>query len=146
MLCSLSGTFGWYAVPGPLQVTPGRPGPGLKMIFVGSAACFLPLKKGLLPEGNPNYVYIDIEGPPGATLRDMRMVVSRLDALLARQPETAAVFADVGGQSVSSGYVVEVLKPHRRASVRDLRDRLRPLLRQHARWPPKQHRTFRLQS
>ena len=100
------------------------------LIFVGSAACFLPLQKGLLPEGDPNFVYIDIEGPPGATLADMRTTVSRLDDLLARQAETAAVFADIGGESLSSGYVVEVLKPRPRASVRDLRDRLRPLLRQ----------------
>ena len=100
------------------------------LIFLGSAVCFLPLQKGLLPEGDPNYLYIDIEGPPGATLADMRTTVSRLGALLARQPETAAVFADVGGESVGSGYVVEVLKPRRQATVRDLRDRLRPLLRQ----------------
>ncbi|MDB5481842.1 MAG: efflux transporter permease subunit [Caulobacteraceae bacterium] len=103
---------------------------GGALVFIVSAACFLPLQKGLLPEGDPNYMYIDIEGPPGATLSDMRTTLSRLDALLERQPETAAVFADVGGQGVGSGYVVEVLKPHRRASVRDLRDRLRPLLRQ----------------
>jgi HAE1 family hydrophobic/amphiphilic exporter-1 len=100
------------------------------VIFLVSAACFLPLQKGLLPEGDPNYMYIDIEGPPGASLADMRAIVARLNTLLAHQSETAAVFADIGGQSLGSGYVVEVLKPHRRATVRDLRDRLRPLLRQ----------------
>ena len=100
------------------------------LIFAASAASFLPLKKGLLPEGDPNYLYIDVEGPPGATLADMKTIVTRLDDLLSRQPETKAVFADIGGDSLSSGYVVEVLKPHRKAKVGDLRDRLRPLLRQ----------------
>jgi HAE1 family hydrophobic/amphiphilic exporter-1 len=100
------------------------------LIFLASALAFMPLKKGLLPEGDPNYMYIDIEGPPGATLADMGAITARLDALLARQPETAAVFADVGGDSVSSGYVVAVLKPHRKAAVGQIRDRLRPLLRE----------------
>jgi HAE1 family hydrophobic/amphiphilic exporter-1 len=100
------------------------------LIFFGSALCFLPLQKGLLPEGDPNYLYIDIEGPPGATLADMRTIVSRLDTLLSRQSETKAVFADVGGDSPNSGYVVEVLNPDRRATVRDIRDRLRPRLRE----------------
>ena len=100
------------------------------VIFVASASAFLPLKKGLLPEGDPNFLTINIEGPPGATLAEMGVITGRLDALLAAQPETAAVFADVGGSSLSDGYVVAVLKPHRRATVGDLRDRLRPLLRQ----------------
>jgi len=101
------------------------------LIFAGTVLCFMPLKKGLLPEGDPNFMFVNIEGPPGATLADMGTIVERLDALLARQPETAAVFAEVGGDNgVSSGYVVEVLKPHRKATVGDLRDRLRPLLRQ----------------
>jgi HAE1 family hydrophobic/amphiphilic exporter-1 len=100
------------------------------LVFLGAALCFLPLQRGLLPEGDPNYLYIDIEGPPGATLDDMRTIVWRLGTVLARQSETKAVFADVGGDSLNRGYVVEVLRPDRKATVRDIRDRLRPLLRQ----------------
>ena len=113
------------------------------VIFAASVSLVVPLKKGVQPEGNPNFYYINIEGPPGGTLADMRVTVDRLDALLARQPETASVFAQVGGGGVSSGpggltsnggvtsgAVVAVLKPDRKTKVGDIRDRLRPLLRQ----------------
>lgn len=112
------------------------------LFFVGSVALMIPLKKGVQPEGNPNYLYVNIEGPPGATLKDMRAVVAKLDAVMARMPETQAVFAQVGGGNVSSGpgsfsasagvgqgAVVAVLNPNRNAKAAVIRDRLRPLLR-----------------
>ena len=99
-------------------------------IFIGSFATFVPLKKGLLPEGNPNFQYIDVLGPPGATVDDMRVVVTNLDALLAKQPETAAVFASVGEDSMNTAEVAWVLKPKRKATIVELRDRIRPLLRE----------------
>jgi HAE1 family hydrophobic/amphiphilic exporter-1 len=113
------------------------------IIFIASVSLMVPLKKGVQPEGNPNYIYVNIEGPPGATLADMRVVVAKLGALLARQPETKDVFAQVGGGNVSAGpgtfsgsagvgqgAVVAVLKPDRDTKAAKLRDRLRPLLRQ----------------
>ena len=113
------------------------------LIFVGSMALFIPLKKGVQPEENPNYYYVNIQGPAGATLADMRRTVDKVDALLARQPETADVFAQVGGGGISSGpgglsnsngvnhgAVVAVLKPDRKAKVAEIRDRLREALRQ----------------
>jgi len=113
------------------------------IIFIASVSLMVPLKKGVQPEGNPNYIYVNIEGPPGATLADMRVVVGKLDALLARQPETKDVFAQVGGGNVSAGpgtfsgsagvgqgAVVAVLKPDRDTKAARLRDRLRPLLRE----------------
>nr|MBA3811930.1 efflux RND transporter permease subunit [Caulobacteraceae bacterium] len=108
-------------------------------IFIASMALIVPLKKAVQPEGNPNYFYVNVEGPPGASLSDMRAIIERLDALIARQPETAAVFAQVGSASnntfagssgVGQGAVVAVLKPDRKAKVGAIRDRLRPLLRQ----------------
>ena len=113
------------------------------LIFFASVSLMVPLKKGVQPEGNPNYMYVNIEGPPGATLADMRVVVAKLGALLARQPETQDVFAQVGGGSISSGpgsfsgssgvgqgAVVAVLKPDRDTKAAVIRDRLRPLLRE----------------
>jgi HAE1 family hydrophobic/amphiphilic exporter-1 len=111
-------------------------------IFVGSVLLAIPLKKGVQPEDNPNYYYVNIEGPPGATLADMRKTVDRVDALLARQPETTHVFAQVGGggiqgggggfistSGVSNGAVVAVLKEPRNIKVAQIRDRLRDELR-----------------
>jgi HAE1 family hydrophobic/amphiphilic exporter-1 len=113
------------------------------VIFILSIALVIPLKKGVQPEDNPNYYYVNIEGPPGSTLTDMRRIVDRVDALLARQPETEAVFAQVGGggisggpggfintSGISNGAVVAVLKPDRKAKVAQIRDRLRAQLRE----------------
>jgi len=113
------------------------------VVFIGSMALAIPLKKGVQPEGNPNYYSVNIEGPPGSTVADMHRIVDNLDALLAAQPETNAVFAQVGAgggsfgagaftssAGVSRGAVVAILKPDRKAKVGAIRDRLRPLLRQ----------------
>ncbi|MBV8682394.1 MAG: efflux RND transporter permease subunit, partial [Caulobacteraceae bacterium] len=112
-------------------------------VFVASMLLFVPLKKGVQPESNPNYYYINIQAPPGTTLADMRRTVGQVDALLARQPETEDVFAQVGGGGISSGpggmvnssgvnngTVLAILKPNRKAKVAQIRDRLRPYLRQ----------------
>ena len=114
------------------------------VVFIGSAALIVPIKKGFLPEDNANRYYINVEGPPGATVADMRGLVDQLDALIARQPETRATFAQVGGSDfdsgggcdltsaagVNRGDVVAILRPDRKARVSAIRDRLRPLLRQ----------------
>jgi HAE1 family hydrophobic/amphiphilic exporter-1 len=113
------------------------------VIFVMSMALAIPLKKGVQPEGNPNYFYVNIEGPPGATVEDMHGLVDKVDALLARQPETLHTFAAVGGggasggpgggltssAGVNRGAVVAILKPDRKSKIAVIRDRLRPLLR-----------------
>ena len=113
------------------------------LIFIGSMSLAIPLKKGVQPESNPNFYYVNIEGPPGATLADMRRTVDRVDALLARQPETMSVFAQVGAggieggpggfvnhSGVTNGAVVAILRPDRKAKVGQIRDRLRDQLRQ----------------
>jgi HAE1 family hydrophobic/amphiphilic exporter-1 len=113
------------------------------LIFFASILLFIPLKKGVQPEDNPNYYYVNIEGPPGATVADMRKTVQRVDALLASQPETDHVFAQVGAggisggpggfintSGVSNGAVVAILKPDRATKVAAIRDRLRLALRQ----------------
>ncbi len=113
------------------------------LIFVLSMSLAIPLKKGVQPEGNPNYFYVNIEGPPGATVADMHVLVDKVDALLARQPETLHTFAAVGGGGASGGpgggltssaginrgAVVAILKPDRKVKVAVIRDRMRPLLR-----------------
>jgi len=132
-----SGSLGWALDHRILSVIIGG------IIFFLSMSLFVPLKKGVQPESNPNYYYINIEGPPGATLADMRKTVDKVDALLKAQPETADVFAQVGGGGISggpggytnstgvtNGAVVAVMKPDRKAKATDIRDRLRPLLRQ----------------
>ncbi|HEY1448168.1 MAG TPA: efflux RND transporter permease subunit [Caulobacteraceae bacterium] len=113
------------------------------LIFVGSIFLFVPLKKGIQPEGNPNYFYVNIEAAPGTTLASMHGIAAKVAALLRAQPETDHIFTEIGGQSISSGpgggasgssgpnqgLMVAILKEHRQAKVAAIRDRLRPLLR-----------------
>jgi HAE1 family hydrophobic/amphiphilic exporter-1 len=113
------------------------------VFFLASMSLFWPVKKGLQPEGNPNYYYINVQGPPGATLDDMRVVTNNLQKLLMAQPETAHVYTQMGGSNVSSGpgggisgsagtnqgAVAAILKPDRKAKVEQIRDRLRAQLR-----------------
>jgi len=100
------------------------------VIFILAVLTFIPLKKGLLPEGNPNYFVVNIQGPPGATTADMQVTVERLTALLKTMKETDTVFEEVGGDGPGTAYVVDVLHPHRKATLQQIRDDLRPRLRE----------------
>ncbi|MGH6993964.1 MAG: efflux RND transporter permease subunit [Caulobacteraceae bacterium] len=111
------------------------------VIFIASMALFIPLPKGVQPEANPNYFYINVQGPPGATIADMHILMNRIDHLLAKQPEVKSVFAEVGGGGggggniqvggggANQGAAVAILHKHRKATVAQIRDRIRPLLR-----------------
>jgi HAE1 family hydrophobic/amphiphilic exporter-1 len=104
---------------------------------------FILLPKGIQPEGNPDFLGVNIEAAPGSTVEDMRVVVMQLNQLLARQPETSAVFSTVGAggasfggggfassAGVTKGQVIMILKKDRDARVSQIRDRLRPHLRE----------------
>ncbi|MHB8528624.1 MAG: efflux RND transporter permease subunit, partial [Caulobacteraceae bacterium] len=112
------------------------------VVFVLSLALAVPLPKGVQPEGNPGYFFVNVEGPPGSTIADMHGLMDRIDDLLARQGETKSVFAVVGGgvgggpgtvgvgsAGVTQGAAVAILKKDRKAKVSQIRDRIRPLLR-----------------
>jgi HAE1 family hydrophobic/amphiphilic exporter-1 len=60
-------------------------------------ASTLPL--GFQPVPNRNYVYIAIEGAPGATRADMSAAVQQATAIIQRQPDVETVFAQVGSTS-----------------------------------------------
>ena len=64
--------------------------------FFLSVALVVVIPKGLQPEGNPNYLQMQVEAPPGSRLSDMRRIVASLETTLRQQPETEAVFTSVG--------------------------------------------------
>ncbi len=114
-------------------------------ILGGGAIFFLSLllipiiPKGVQPEGNPNFYYVDIEGPPGATPAAMESIVKAVTAVIKQRPETEHVFATVGSTSTSSffgggssevnqGTITAVIKGKRKLSVAQIRDQLRPAL------------------
>ncbi|MEI9965008.1 MAG: efflux RND transporter permease subunit [Caulobacteraceae bacterium] len=109
------------------------------LIFVASLMLIGVLPKGVQPEGNPNYYYLDLEGPPGATPAAMDQLVREVTQLVKQRPETEHVFATVGqtsgggffsgtASSMSEGAVTVVIKGGRRPSVAKIRDLLRPAL------------------
>ena len=111
------------------------------LMFFASLLLVVVLPKGVQPEGNPNYYYIDLQGPPGATPSDMERLVQNVTALVAHRSETAHVFATVGstssgsffggggGSSLNQGTVTVVLKDHdQRPPVTKIKDMVRPLL------------------
>ncbi|MFO1012980.1 MAG: efflux RND transporter permease subunit [Caulobacteraceae bacterium] len=109
--------------------------------FVLSVLLVAVIPKGLQPEGNPNYLQMQVEAPPGSRLEDMRRIVASLETTLRQQPETEAVFTSVGAgggggpggfggsAGVTAATVTMVLKHDRADKVPAIRDRLRPLLR-----------------
>ena len=110
------------------------------LMFFASMLLVVVLPKGVQPEGNPNYYYIDLQGPPGATPADMDRLVKNVTALVDRRPETAHVFATIGSTSgggffgggssaVNQGTVTVVLKSRdERPPVTKIKDLVRPLL------------------
>lgn len=111
------------------------------VLFFASIALVVPLPKGVQPEGNPNFLSVDIEAPPGSTIADMRSVVTQVHDLLAAQPEAESVFAQVGSggtsggpggftssAGVTRGTVTLILKERRATRVSEIRDRIRPKL------------------
>ena len=109
------------------------------VIFIASMWLAVILPKGLQPEGNPDYYYINIEGPPGATPGDMETIVRNVSDLVVKRPETEHIFATVGstssssffgggGSGINQGTVTVVLRTHRRPPVTKIKDMVRPSL------------------
>jgi HAE1 family hydrophobic/amphiphilic exporter-1 len=61
------------------------------------------LAVGFQPQGNANYYYLKVQGPPGATTADMERTVQAVTTLFRKRPETAHVFALVGS-NIGSGW------------------------------------------
>ncbi len=109
------------------------------LVFAASLALAVVLPKGLQPEGNPNYYYISVQGPPGATPAVMEKIVRDIGKIVMARPESAHWFATVGSTSTSNffgggassvdqGTVTVVLKDNRTLSVSKIKDQVRPYL------------------
>ncbi|RYG00047.1 MAG: efflux RND transporter permease subunit, partial [Caulobacteraceae bacterium] len=109
------------------------------VIFVGSLFLVPLLPQGFQPEGDPDYLYINVQGPPGATATDMEDVVQRLTKLFHDRPEVTGVFAQIGstvsvggpggggggGSDLRSGTMTVLLSGDRDISGADLRKEMR---------------------
>jgi HAE1 family hydrophobic/amphiphilic exporter-1 len=112
------------------------------VIFIVSLLLIATLPQGVQPPGNPDYMFVSIEGPPGATMADMQRISTLTTALVRdKVPEAQMVFTQVGetaGEGFggggsggpSAGTLTVILNPDRRATVSQIEDRIRPFFRQ----------------
>ncbi len=107
------------------------------LLFIGSLALLPLLPTAFTPEGDPDYLNLKIQGAPGATIAQMDQAVSRIDAVFAKEPAVAGVFATVGstsgdvmrggggGADPRSGAITVLLKADRKVRGQVLRERYR---------------------
>jgi len=112
-------------------------------IFLLSLGLDAFLPSGVQPPGNPNYIFVGMEGPPGATLATMDAISRATTDLFMKQPETQFVFTQIGSTAgegfgggggggsgdPSTGTATVVLKNDRKLSVTQIQDRVRGALR-----------------
>ncbi|MFN3512032.1 MAG: efflux RND transporter permease subunit [Phenylobacterium sp.] len=113
------------------------------VIFVGSLLLVPLLPQGFQPAGDPDYLYVSVQGPPGATTADMEDTGRRIDELFRKQPEVTGVFTQIGstvatfgpgstgggGGDLREGTVTILLDPKRKSSGEAIKARLRDDLR-----------------
>ncbi|HEV7383832.1 MAG TPA: efflux RND transporter permease subunit, partial [Phenylobacterium sp.] len=113
------------------------------VIFVASLFLVPLLPQGFQPAGDPDFVYVDIQGPPGASVVDMEDTAQRINALFRGQPSVTDVFIQIGstvsvfgpgsggggGGDLRSGTATILLDPHRHQSGDEIRNSLRDKLR-----------------
>jgi HAE1 family hydrophobic/amphiphilic exporter-1 len=116
---------------------------GGAVIFFGSLFLATQLPQGFQPAGDPDFLYVDIQGAPGATIDDMEATAQRVNALFQKQSEVRGVFVQVGstvstfgpgssfgGSDLTNGTATILLKPDRHATGDEMRARLREALRE----------------
>jgi len=113
------------------------------VMFICSVALFPLLPQGFQPAGDPNFMYVDIQGPPGASAADMEDTAQRINNLFVKQPEVTGVFIQVGSTistfgpgsagsgpgDLRRGTATILLADKRKATGDQIRNRLRDQLR-----------------
>ncbi|MGA0605524.1 efflux RND transporter permease subunit [Phenylobacterium sp. VNQ135] len=108
------------------------------VLFIGSLMLVPMLPQGFQPAGDPDYIYVNVQGPPGATLQDMELATQEVTRIMKAQPEVTDVFTQVGStvasfgpgsgpgaSDVRSGTITVLLKSKRTVSGNELKDRVR---------------------
>ncbi len=113
------------------------------LIFFASLFLVPLLPQGFQPAGDPDFIYVDIQGPPGASVADMEDTAQRISGLFRGQPSVTDVFVQVGstvsvfgpgssgggGSDLRSGTATILLDPNRHQSGDEIRNALRDRLR-----------------
>ncbi|MDB5424853.1 MAG: AcrB/AcrD/AcrF family protein, partial [Phenylobacterium sp.] len=114
------------------------------VLFIASLALVPLLPKGFQPAGDPDFLYIKVQGPPGATAAAMDDTVQRVTRLMQVEPEVTGVFAQIGstvisfgpggggggGSDLRDGTVTVLLDSHRHVAGDVIKRRVRDKLRE----------------
>jgi len=116
---------------------------GGAVMFFASLVIIPMLPSGFQPPQDSDFLYVQIQGPPGATARDMETVVQRVTTVLKSDPDVTDVFAEVGssgpanpfsggggGGDLRSASLNVLLKTSDRRTGDEIRTDLRPKLRE----------------
>ena len=99
----------------------------LFLIFSLVKASMLPT--GFQPVGDPGYIYMSVDGAPGATRQDMQKAVLDATRLIRAQPDVQDVFTQIGttdsGGDLTSGKLIALLKDKRGHTTEQVKQILR---------------------
>ena len=106
---------------------------GLSIAFLGlSIVLARSIPTGFQPSGDPGYVYMNVQGPPGSTRQDMERAALATTRLFRQQPDVDTVFAQIGSSGpngdLTSGRIVAKLKDHRAHTTNEMKQLMRDKL------------------
>jgi HAE1 family hydrophobic/amphiphilic exporter-1 len=110
------------------------------LLFFGSLMLTTLLPQGFQPPEDPDYLYVSIQGPPGATVDDMSEIVGDVTKVMETRPEVTGTYVVVGsttgggwgglgGADLRNATAIVLLDPKREASGDELRAAFREPLR-----------------
>jgi HAE1 family hydrophobic/amphiphilic exporter-1 len=108
------------------------------VLFFVAIALAATIPVGFQAVPNRNYVYLAIEGAPGATREDMSAAVQKATQIIRREPDVETVFAQIGstsggfgggGGDLTNGTLTVVLKHDRRHTSEEFQALIGPELR-----------------
>jgi HAE1 family hydrophobic/amphiphilic exporter-1 len=107
---------------------------GLGALFlVLSIALATTLPSGFQPSGDPGYIYMSVQGPPGATRLDMERAVMETTRIWRDQPDVERVYGQMGSSGsngdLTSGRVIALLKKQRGHTTDQMKELMRDKLR-----------------
>jgi HAE1 family hydrophobic/amphiphilic exporter-1 len=100
------------------------------LFFAGSLVMAGMAPKAFKPPEDDGFVFLNIDGPPGATVDSMKSAVAQSTRLLLSKPDVQSVLATVGANGqVSKGDLTVILKKHRSMTTEAFRQSIRDQLR-----------------
>ena len=114
----------------------------LALAMVLATALMIPfMSTGFQPAGNPDQIFVKVQGPPGAGASDMERAIAGATDLMRAQPEVLRVFAQVGTKisggtggdrglaDIRDATITVIFRPGRETTALEFRERLRNQLK-----------------